>query len=295
VIGALLAAAGVFSGGGDSVDFHPFNVGSDVPDLDARGEKLAFLAPKGGEATEIRRLDLETGKSALWADTAPKHQGLDMGINTSGGAVLVYSRCAPVDECDLYTKPFNGDPKLLPASKPGCSETRPSMWSGLVLFARRGSSCSTELLLTPAGSDDPKHVAGGSLGADLNNGTAVMLSPAGELIAFDVTTAREVTRHGSLEPPAGDMFTTPLVVEGEYAYFVHGHDSRYFIARTRLPLGSSEIQHYSPSGDDQGAADKPHFAVTGDTLYTTNYPQPDGKGGSQKIVRITDPPFKRAE
>ena len=82
-------------------------------------------------------------------------------------------------------------------------------------------------------------------------------------------------------------------MEGGYAYFVHGQGGQFFIARAKLPLEGSKIEHYSAHKGDEGVEDSPHFTVTrqGHDLYTTNYPQPDKKSGSKKIVRVEDPPF----
>ena len=43
------------------------------------------------------------------------------------------------------------------------------------------------------------------------------------------------------------------------------------------------------------AEEAPHYAVTAGTLYTTNYPQPDGEPGSRVIVRIRTPVFEPAD
>jgi len=39
------------------------------------------------------------------------------------------------------------------------------------------------------------------------------------------------------------------------------------------------------------AEESPHYAVTADTLYTSDYPQPDGEPGTRSIVRIRHPKF----
>jgi len=282
--------------GSDQADFRVFPVGNDVPDLDARGDKLAFLSPVGARgATAIRRLDLDSGHSEEVALVAYKHNGLDMGLTRARRAQLVYSACDGPGDCRLYRKPFQGQPKPLAVSGTGCNDTRPSMWAGFVLFARGGPSCAHQLVLARANSTAQIPVAGQTLGADLNDGRAVWLSADGALVAKSVSLDSPVPRgQGTLRPDAVDQFTAPIVVEDDYVYFVHAQGSQTFIARARLPLEGSEIEHYVPRKGAAGAEDAPHFAVTGDTLFTTNYPQPDGKSGSRKITRVSNPKFDPA-
>jgi hypothetical protein len=104
-----------------------------------------------------------------------------------------------------------------------------------------------------------------------------------------------VTPQGQLKPGGSDRIVPPLVVENGYAYFIHEQGSQDFIARAKLPLGDSRIEHYVPGGDAPTAELAPHYGVTADALYTTGYPLPDGTSGRQKIARIEDPKFESAE
>ena len=93
----------------------------------------------------------------------------------------------------------------------------------------------------------------------------------------------------------GESFDPPIVVEDNFAYFTHAQGSQTFIARAELPLGDSEIQHYVPGEGVVIGEEAPHYAVTANTLYTTNYPQPDGEPGSGVIVQIRNPVFEDAD
>ncbi len=270
-------------------DFKVFNAGADVPDLDARADKIVFLAPAGG-GKEVRRLDPVAWKAEQVAPPAPDYRGLDMGSDGAGHAVLVYSRCDEADRCDLFRDPFTDEPVMLAASTPECNEGRPTMWNGSVLYAR-GGACPDELWLDPSGPPPPRRVAGTTGGADVNDGKVAWLAGGvltASLLSADGTLDSETT----LEAPPGEVFHPPIVVEDEWVYFVHNPGSENFIVRAQIPLDGPEIERYAPGG---GAEESPHFAVTGTTLYTTNYPQPDGEPGSRVIVRVRDAEFEPAE
>jgi hypothetical protein len=204
--------------------------------------------------------------------------------------MLVYSRCDEAGACDLFRHPFNGEPVMLAASTPECNEGRPTMWNGNVLYAR-GGQCADELWLDPPGPPPPRKVAGTTGGADVNDGKVVWLSGGvltASLLAADGTLESQTT----LEAPPGEVFHPPIVVEDEWVYFVHNPGSENSIVRAQIPLDGPEIERYAPGG---GAEESPHFAVTGTTLYTTSYPQPDGEPGSRVIVRVPDAEFEPAE
>jgi hypothetical protein len=276
-------------GGGGGPDVKVFTAGTDVPDLDARADKIAFLAPAGG-GKEVRRLDPVAWKAEQVAPPAPDYKGLDVGSDGAEHAVLVYSRCDEAGACDLFRHPFNGEPVMLAASTPECNEGRPTMWNGSVLYAR-GGGCPDELWLDPSGPPPPRRVTGATGGADVNNGKVVWLEGGvltASLLSADGTLHSETT----LEAPPGEVFHPPIVVEDEWVYFVHNPGSENFIVRAQIPLDGPEIERYAPGG---GAEESPHFAVTGTTVYTTNYPQPDGEPGSRVIVRVRDAEFEPAE
>ncbi len=241
----------------------------------------------------IRRLDLSTNDEAPEVSPpAPKFSGLDMGLDGGGHPQLVYSRCDENDTvCDIYRKPFNGSETLIPASRPECKELRPSMWNGLVLFDRQGAGCAHELTLAPLRGGSETKVTGATGGADLSNGIAVWLSGGG-LTAGTVSQAGDVSEAGTLKPAEGETVRAPLVVENDFVYFVHEQGGQFFIARAKLPLDGSEIEHYVARDGDDGSEVSPHFGYTGDTLYYTNYPRPDGGPGSNVIVQVPNAKFE---
>ena len=158
------------------------------------------------------------------------------------------------------------------------------MWNGLVLFDRSGPGCTHQLLLVHLRGGSAEPVAGATAGADLNDRHAVWLA-GGALIDRGVSSAGELSPDTTtLKPAEGDVFRAPITVEGDHVYFVHDQGGQFFIARAKLPLDGSEVEHYVAREGDRGSEESPHFGVTGDTLYYTDYPQPDGKPGSEKII-----------
>jgi hypothetical protein len=297
LVGVLLAVAGVFSGGGGGTkaEFTAFPTKMDVGDLDARGDKVAFLAaaPGSPDLHQIVRLDLGHGPINPVSPAAAKYSGVDVGQDANDHAKLVYSRTDEAGAYRVFMKPFGDKEQGVVAPIEGCNDLRPSMWASLILFAREGPACTQRgLLLKPRGSSELKTVAGANFGADMNDGKIVWRADPRQLVARKVTEAGEVTPNGSLELPGGEAFQPPLVVEGNYVYFVHNQNSQDFIARTGLPLGESPIEHYVQSDNDNGAEEAPHFGVTADKLYITNYPQRNGDPGTRMVMQVRNPNFE---
>jgi hypothetical protein len=292
--GGAPSAGGTADGGG-APDFRTYDVPGDVPDMDVRGDKAVFFAPAGGELdVEVRRLDLASGRTQSVLP-AGRHQNLDVGLDAANHSHLVYTTCNEAGEsCDVFTKPFRGVEKRMPASTRACSEVRPSLFRGLILFARSGEGCEHALFLKPLGNAPPKRLAGQTGGGDLNDGAAVWLA-GNTLFAKAVSDNGEISDQGEMSAPDGESFDPPIVVEEGFAYFTHAQGSQTFIARAELPLGDSEIQHYVPGQNVVIGEESPHYAVTAQTLYTTNYPQPDGEPGSGVIVQIRNPVFEEAD
>ena len=293
---AILLVSGVLGGGGDGgggdtkpafqvFEFKAF-------DLDARGDNVVFAGPATGEDSVIQRLDVSTGQAEPVSPPAPKFSGMDMGRDSAGHPQLVYSRCNEADTaCDIYRKPFSGSEQAIPGSTPQCRELRPSMWNGLVLFDRTGTGCAHELFLVPLRSGSERKVTGVTGGADLSDGFAVWLSGGG-LTASTVSRAGDVSAAGTLKPDEGETFQAPLTVENNHVYFVHEQGGQFFIARAELPLDGSEIEHFVARDGDDGSEGAPHFGYTGNTLYYTNYPRPDGGPGSDVIVQVPNAKFE---
>ena len=298
-LGALLAVAGVFSGGGGDA-FDVFPIHSDAGDLDARGDRVAFVAASTGSPgeSEIFRLNLEGGENDPVSPMPAKYQGIDVGLDASDVSRLVYSRCDPPNGCLLYTKSFAGaESEVQVEPRPNCSDTRPNMYNGRILFARGGAACDQHALLLKLGNSQLVTVTQGSAGADLNADGIVWLAPNHRTL-----TVKNVTSNGTLTPaetlnaPKGGAFKPPLVIEKDYVYFVYRPESGGdLIARAAVPLEGSQIERYAGGHDDQGGAHAPHFAVTEGTLYITNYPRPDGRPGSGVIVRVPDPEFQSVD
>jgi hypothetical protein len=219
---------------------------------------------------------------------------MDMGLDGAGHPQLVYSRCDDESgtDCDIYRKPRSGSAQLIPALRSQCKERHPSMWNGHVLFDRMGggAGCPHELHLAVRGGT-VKKVAGATGAADLGDGKAVWLS-GGRLTARTVSRTGHVSQAGTLKPDEGETVQAPLVVENDYVYFVHEQGGQYFIARAKLPLDDSEIEHYVATDGDNGSEGAPHFGYTGDTLYYTDYPRPNGGSGSDVIVQVPNAKFE---
>ena len=288
-------SGGGAAGGGGAPDFRTFDVPGGVPDMDVRGDKAAFFAPAGGELDEeVRQLDLASGDTQVVVP-AGIHRNLDVGLDAANHSRLVYATCNEAGQaCDVFHKPFRGVEQRMPASTRECNEVRPSLWRGLILFARSGEGCEQALFLKPLGNAPPKRLAGQTGGGDLNDGAAVWLA-GGTLFAKGVSEKGGVTDQGEMSAADGESFDPPIVVEDNFAYFTHAQGSQTFIARAELPLGDSEIQHYVPGEGVVIGEEAPHYAVTANTLYTTNYPQPDGEPGSGVIVQIRNPVFEDAD
>jgi hypothetical protein len=297
VIIAVLLVSGVLGGGGDGGGtdakpaFQTFPAGGKAFELDVRGDDVVFALPATGEDSTIQRLDLSTGRPEQVGSPAPKYSGLDVGLDRANKAQLVYSRCdSDGTACHIYRNAFSGGEREIPASTGECEERRPSMWKGLVLFGRSGAGCASELLLMPLSGGPAEKLTGATGGADLNDGSAVWVA-RGALTAVEVSPTGDRGSTSTLKPAEGDTFDPPLTVEGDYVYFVH-EQGAFFIARARLPLDGSEIEHYVARKGDPGSEVSPPFGFTVDTLYYTNYPQPDGKPGSGVIVRVPNPTFE---
>jgi hypothetical protein len=283
-------------GGGTTADFKPFPTHTDVGDLDARGDKVAFVAPASDsqDLSQIFRLDLGGGPNVPVTPVSGLYKAIDIGLDSHDHARLVYSRCEAPGACHIYTKPFHGQETPVPVFRQECTDGRPNMWEGLILFARGGAACDQHgLVLKRQGGSDLVSGTAGGIGADVNDGRLVWLA-GNTLTARAVTTDAKLTRAGSLNAPEGEGFKPPLVIEGDYVYFIHHQGSQDFIARARLPLSGSQIEHFVKRDDDNEFEEAPHFGVTGNTLYITNYPQSNGEPGSGTVMRVRNPEFKPA-
>ena len=291
-LGFILLGGG--GGGGGTVAFDSFPIDNVAGDLDARGEQVAFVAatPDPPGPSEIFQLSLDGGQSPPVGPMPAQYQGIDVGQDSHDNPRLVYARCDPPNGCHIYTKSFGGSETEVAVREDGCSDTRPNMWSGRVLFARTGAACALPGLILKRGTRVDR-IDEKSAGADLNAGRLVWLA-GNALTANSMAPDGTLTPAGSLTAPEGEAFQPPLVTEADWVYFIHRPASqRDYLARAHLPLtGSEKIEHYMPRKDDNGAAGAFHFGVTGGVVYITGYPQPDGKPGGSAVVRVPKPKFE---
>lgn len=77
----------------------------------------------------------------------------DAGLSSSGRTVVVYTRCAGVSgrNCDVYQFDGRTENKVKGASSSSCSEFAPSIWKGIIAFARSGSKRCNGLYLKGKG------------------------------------------------------------------------------------------------------------------------------------------------
>jgi hypothetical protein len=77
----------------------------------------------------------------------------DLGVDRRGGPAIVYTRCAGVSgrNCDVYGFDGKVESKVRGASSSRCSEFAPSIWKGIIAFARRGSRRCNGLYLKGRG------------------------------------------------------------------------------------------------------------------------------------------------
>ena len=77
----------------------------------------------------------------------------DLGVDRRGRPAVVYTRCAGVSgrNCDVYGFDGKVESKVRGASSSRCSEFAPSIWKGIIAFARSGSRRCNGLYLKGRG------------------------------------------------------------------------------------------------------------------------------------------------
>ena len=86
-------------------------------------------------------------------------------------------------------------------------------------------------------------------------------------------------------------WTPPVVVDGEYVYFVDIEGSSHFVARIDHAADEPALECYAPAGG-KAAVDAPLFGVTLGRLYVTGLPHEGKTAARRLIVRDDDPSFK---
>jgi hypothetical protein len=111
-----------------------------VRDLDVRGNHLAWTVSDGRGRYHLRA-GFGGTVHALPVRTAGFFRGIDLGTDRRGHTVLVYARCPERERapCDLYLyRPGSQRERRLDSvSRRACSESKPRIARGVLLFTRR--------------------------------------------------------------------------------------------------------------------------------------------------------------
>jgi hypothetical protein len=117
-----------------------FTVDHPVRDLDVRANHVAWSVGNDRDRDHLRG---GFGKTAhdLPIPTAGLFGGIDLGTDSRGRTVLVYARCPRPEgrRCDLYLYRPVGRPerRLDSVSRRACSESKPHIDRGVLLFTRK--------------------------------------------------------------------------------------------------------------------------------------------------------------
>jgi hypothetical protein len=282
VAAVVLVATGALSCDSDPVRY---TVDGEVGALDVRGPMVA-LTKKGADdsVSTLSRLDLSDGRVDD-LDSAPRYNGIDVGTDAGGQATVVVSRCEPEDDCDVYRlKGSRLDPLHLATST--CEAVRPSMADGRILFSLVPLACEEAGLWINEG-DAPRRIDDAGLGADLNGRVVADLVDRSRISVYAVSddSFRRTARLGKV---GEHRWKAPVVVDGDYVYFVDHEDSSDYIARIDHTADDPVLEHYGTPAEK-----KPDFGVTSGSLYASGLPG----AGNRVIVRDddTEPDFKDVE
>jgi hypothetical protein len=151
---------------------------------DVKDDSAQYIGAGAGHFVSVRtggdvlRDGMGAGRRVLVQ--APFIFGADVGTDRHGHPVVVYSRCPTRDErtsCRLYTYSYaTGRSERLPGvSAPGCSETRPRVDRGDVLFEREapdrpGARCGRGVFLRRPGLP-PRRVSTRIFDYDVSGGS----------------------------------------------------------------------------------------------------------------------------
>lgn len=301
VVLALIATGALRDEGGDASSKRPlsqqgprtFAARSSVHDVTARGDLVVWERKVAGGL----RLSERRGGRIRDLPPAPAYNyaGMELGTDSAGRQVLIYSRCtAPRYACQLYVYRFDTERAELVSdvSKARCDEYGASISAGTISFSRgwRTATCQGGVFLKPPGRA-PLRLAGRPGTTDVSEA----------LVAWDVSVEPYDLRLARVERPSARRTIAPTrkgarlgrpvflnpVLNGRFLYFVEGvADDRYLIARTDA-LKRRGIRRYGVS-----FTDVPAFTVEGgDLLYSgnTRSRRPDGR---DVIARDDDPTFK---
>jgi hypothetical protein len=275
VAAVVLVATGALSGGSDRVTY-PLD--EEVRDLDVRGPMVA-LTKKGADdsVSTLSRLDLSDGSVRVLVHEAAKYNGIDVGTDARGHATVVVSRCKPDDDCDVYRLQGSQLVRRYFATST-CKAVRPSMADGRILFSRGPPTCK-DAGLWITGGDKPDRISPAGGGADLNGRVVADLLDPSTISVYKVSddSFPQIARLGKV---GERLWKPPVVVDGEYVYFVDDENSSYYIARIDHTADDPVLEHYGTPAEEA-----PHFGVASGSLYATGLPG----AGNRVIVRDDDP------
>jgi hypothetical protein len=199
----------------------------------------------------------------------------DLGQDSEGSTVAVYTRCAGVSgrSCDVYEFNFARahERKLPGASRSRCSEFAPSIWQGAVAFARSGPRGCNGLYVKgergPALQLDSRVAAQ----TDFREGrVAYLYAPDSRRTSIRIFSIKEGKSRlviGGLHSGGERTRVTNPTFAGSYLYWLFEDVRRkdFQVGRSRARAGST-LQF----SDRKLAGDPDSIAVDGRTIYYTN-------------------------
>jgi hypothetical protein len=274
VAAVVLVATGALSGGSDPARY-PLD--GAVADLDVRSDMIALTKKADDSVSTLSRLDLSEGGVRALVPGEARYNGLDVGTDTGGHPTVVVSRCEREDDCDVY-RLQGSQLRQKNLATPTCMAIRPSMADGRILFSRMPPTC-TDTGLWITGGDKPDRISAAGRGADLNGRVVADLLNPSTISVYKVSddSFPQIAR---LRKVGEHFWTPPVVVDGDYVYFVDAENSSYYIARIDHTADDPVLEHYGPPAEEA-----PHFGVTSGRLYATGLPG----AGNRVIVRDDDP------
>jgi hypothetical protein len=198
----------------------------------------------------------------------------DAGVSSTGRTVVVYTRCAGVsgNNCDIYRTDGVSESKVKGASTSRCSEFAPSIWKGVIAFARSGSKRCNGLYLKGKG---PALRLDKRVPADTdirNNRVAYLFTPnARQTVIRIITLSRQgggsqIVVSGVRSGGERTRVTNPTF-SGRYVYFLLEDLRRndFLVGRSR-----GERQSVLEFGDRKLPGDVDSIGIDGATVYYTN-------------------------
>jgi hypothetical protein len=199
----------------------------------------------------------------------------DLGQNTRGAIVAVYTRCAGISgrNCDVYQFDFerNRETAVPGASTTRCSEYAPSIWQGTVAFARSGpSGCAGLYVKGPRGGAlrlDTRIPAD----TDFREGRVAYLltgrSGRSTIRLFTIAQGRSSVVVAGVRSGGERSSVSSPTFAGGYLYFLF-HDLR---RREYLPARTRARRHSSIQFSDRKLPRRAEsIAVDGRNLYYAN-------------------------